>query len=459
MTEAKSLMESGQPEQAWRLLADNAGESSPDALYLRAVAALQCGQPGDAVKALTACLKLAPSHPGAIFHLATRSLALGDRTGALQGFTRAVQFAPGWAEAHYNLATLQAEMDDAVSAEASYRQALRLKPGLAQAANNLANLLDARGERDEAIALLQSALTANPTLAQAWGTLGYLLLASNRLDAAEHALARAVSLDSGMADAWANLAESRRQRKDAEGAREAYEALLRVDPSAEVARFHLATLNGQTPSQPPDEYVRHIFDGMAEEFDHRLVDVLGYRLPYELARHLDGVLHAPASLDVLDLGCGTGLSGEAIKPWAKRLHGVDLSPRMLARAQARQVYDALYEGEIIAFCAQCQDSDWDLLLATDVLVYLGSLEGLFGQARRLLRHGGRLLLSIEELDTDEDYVLQPTGRYAHRSSYLERLAADHGFIMERNERIPLRSEGGSMLQGRLLRFVALPVAG
>ena len=32
---------------------------------------------------------------------------------------------------------------------------------------------------------------------------------------------------------------------------------------------------------------------------------------------------------IVDLGCGTGLTGAAFKPYAKRLVGIDLSPKMI----------------------------------------------------------------------------------------------------------------------------------
>ncbi len=454
MAQAKSLMGQGRHEDAWRLLVGIDGVPSPDLLYLRAAAAMQCGEADDAETALNACLKTAPRHPGATFHLAALHLARGDRSAAMRGFAQATHLAPNWAEAHYNLAILQAESGDAAAAEASYGSALKAKPGLIQAAINLANLLDSRGDRAEAIALLWQALTHAPEFAQGWSTLGYLYLGARQLEAAETSLARAVSIDPTMADAWEYLAETRRQRGDREGAREAYQALIRINPDAEVAGFHLATLLGQTPSRPPDSFVRGLFDGMANEFEHKLVDVLGYRLPFELTRYLDDVLQTPTPLDVLDLGCGTGLCGQAIKPWAHRLHGVDVSPRMMELARARDVYDMLHEMELVEFLARCQDSEWDIVLAADVLVYLGALEALFGQARRVLRPGGRLMLSIEELDTQDDYALRPTGRYAHAAGYLERLAAEHGFTVERNEPIPLRRESGTMLPGRLLRLGA-----
>ncbi|WP_425536227.1 methyltransferase domain-containing protein, partial [Chromobacterium vaccinii] len=43
------------------------------------------------------------------------------------------------------------------------------------------------------------------------------------------------------------------------------------------------------------------------------------------------------------MGCGTGLAGEAVRPYASRLDGVDLSAGMLERASAKGIYDSLDE--------------------------------------------------------------------------------------------------------------------
>jgi predicted TPR repeat methyltransferase len=50
----------------------------------------------------------------------------------------------------------------------------------------------------------------------------------------------------------------------------------------------------------------------------------------------------------LDAGCGTGLCGPLLRPYASELTGVDLSAGMLDRARPRQVYDHLEKGELSA---------------------------------------------------------------------------------------------------------------
>jgi predicted TPR repeat methyltransferase len=50
--------------------------------------------------------------------------------------------------------------------------------------------------------------------------------------------------------------------------------------------------------------------------------------------------------DVLDAGCGTGLCGAILAPFARRLVGVDLSEGMLAHAKAKNVYHELVKAEL-----------------------------------------------------------------------------------------------------------------
>ena len=57
------------------------------------------------------------------------------------------------------------------------------------------------------------------------------------------------------------------------------------------------------------------------------------------------------SLRILDLGCGTGLSGAAFKDLAAKLHGVDLSPAMIEKSRAREIYDRLSEDDVVGAVA------------------------------------------------------------------------------------------------------------
>jgi predicted TPR repeat methyltransferase len=67
----------------------------------------------------------------------------------------------------------------------------------------------------------------------------------------------------------------------------------------------------------------------------------------------------------LDLGCGTGLAGAAVRPFCDWLIGVDASPGMIAQARHKQIYNDLEVGEVAAFLSVQRNSSarHDLVLA------------------------------------------------------------------------------------------------
>ena len=77
----------------------------------------------------------------------------------------------------------------------------------------------------------------------------------------------------------------------------------------------------------------------AETFDRDLVDKLNYQSPRLLAQLIARTVPADARLDILDIGCGTGLMGAGLRALKRTLTGVDLSPNMLEQARRRGLYD------------------------------------------------------------------------------------------------------------------------
>ncbi|MFY8135808.1 MAG: tetratricopeptide repeat protein [Aquimonas sp.] len=446
----QQLLGAGQTAQALTLL-DGLPLMAQDAgvAYLHAMVAARCGQRARADAALAHCLAQWPGHPGALFLRAVHALDDGDRSNALEGFEATVRAAPGWAEAHYNLGVAQAALGRSAEAEQSYRSALRLNPMLVQAANNLANLLCERGALTDAVSLMRTAVSAAPGFAIGWCTLGRSLFRLRQLEPAVEALKRSLALDPTQAAAWENLGEALHLLEETSAAADAFARALALDPESLSLAFKLDTLRGAQPPRPPDDFVSRLFDAMAGDFDAWLVERLDYRLPQQLSHYLP----AGDGLDVLDLGCGTGLAGSALRPLARRLEGADLSPKMLEKAAARGLYDALHETSLQTLLAR-ETQSWDLLLATDVFIYVGALEEVFELAGSALRPGGWLLFSIELLARDgtEGFRLQPSGRYAHAVGYLYGLASKHGFEVELDEAIDLRRERAAMLTGRVLRL-------
>jgi predicted TPR repeat methyltransferase len=154
-------------------------------------------------------------------------------------------------------------------------------------------------------------------------------------------------------------------------------------------------------------------------------------------------------LDVLDAGCGTGLCGPLVAPYARRLVGVDLSDGMLAHARDKQVYDELGAAELTAYLSG-QTEAFDLIVSADTLVYFGALANVAEAAAGALRPGGLLAFTLEETTEGSSptagYCIRPHGRFNHSASYVERVLADAGFDTD-IRRGELRLESGLPVAG------------
>lgn len=225
--------------------------------------------------------------------------------------------------------------------------------------------------------------------------------------------------------------------------------LLRALGRALPGELHLLrALLGLPARRAPAAYVRRLFDSYAARYDRHLMADLDYRVP-NLLRDLVGDRLAGSRPAVADLGCGTGVLAPLFRGLAGRLDGVDLSPGMLERARRRGLYDELVEADLVAFLAG-RPGRYGLLLAADVLPYLGEPGPLLAAAASALRPGGRLALSAE-LAPGAGTTLTRTGRFAHDPAHLDRAAADAGLEVEERRDAVLRREAGRPVQG----FVAL----
>jgi predicted TPR repeat methyltransferase len=223
-----------------------------------------------------------------------------------------------------------------------------------------------------------------------------------------------------------------------------------LEPDNERAKFVRAAVRGdETPPAVPAGFVRGIFDGYAGDFDHHLVRQLQYRAP-QLLR--EAVLRAIAGdatrrFDILDLGCGTGLVGEAFKDLAATLAGVDLSPGMLAKAREKKIYDALETGDCVD-ATRSRAASLDLILAGDVLIYIGDLAGVFAAAASALRAGGLFAFTVETHE-GSGFRLSAARRFEHSHGYLCGLAEHCDLRIISSEEVVLRKEAESDVNSRL----------
>jgi len=294
--------------------------------------------------------------------------------------------------ARLTLARAWLAADDAEKALDWARDTASLYPGIAEAALGLGAALLACEQLPTAIAEFQRVLRLDPDNCEARYLLGCAWLDAGEADLA---LAAFEALD-GMPGLEGRIAEA---------------VAMKAQPRSDAG------------------YVRHLFDQFSADYDSRMLGQLAYRAPVILRELASFVIPGRTGLAVLDLGCGTGLSGAAFKDRAARLDGVDLSPVMIAEARARGVYDALTVGDIESGFGS---EDYDLVVAADTLVYLGDLEVTFAKVWAALRSGGTFLFTVEAKDEAKDengFELGPKRRWRHSENYLRALAARHGFAV------------------------------
>ncbi|TRB01179.1 MULTISPECIES: class I SAM-dependent methyltransferase [Rhizobium/Agrobacterium group] len=260
--------------------------------------------------------------------------------------------------------------------------------------------------------------------------------------------------EEALAEAY-NRALTLEKAGDVEAAVKAYQEVLAIDPEDHGgAAVRIAAMGrGETPPKAPDAYVETLFDQHAEAFEDILVEQLGYAVPMMVRQRLQTLNLGPFKR-LLDLGCGTGLTGEALRDMAEDITGIDISENMVEIAHEKDLYETLYVAEVEDFLEDNDDEPFDIITATDVLPYLGALEPLFFGAAENLNAGGLLIFSSETLDektlAGRPYMVGPHHRFAHAENYVrERLAATGFDILEVTD-INVRMQDGNPTPGHLV---------
>jgi predicted TPR repeat methyltransferase len=334
-------------------------------------------------------------------------------------------------------------------AEKQFEASLALLPGRLSTLLNLGIARQRQGRCELAIEPLQEVVAKEPDNATAWLHLGLSLAELQRRHPALEALDRALAIAPDVGLAWSVRGDLCKELGRTADAIAAYRKALDLGFEPELHRYYLAGLEGsETPQAAPLNYVRQLFDGYAADFEKHLVEVLGYKTPQLLVEGLEGRQFEA----VLDMGCGTGLAAPLLRPLARRLDGIDLSPEMVRQARERKLYDDLAETDLVSWLESGRR--YDLLFAADVFVYVGALERVFEAAARAILPGGTFCLSVEAAD-EQDLELRSTLRYAHSERYIRMLAGQTGFELRRCTRHPLRIDQGRPLEG-LLAWMTMP---
>jgi predicted TPR repeat methyltransferase len=396
--------------QVLRWQPDNA-----DAYHLLGLLAAQLDEFDDALALFARAIELDSKIPE--FH-ANRGNVLRIKSmldEAEAAFACALSLRPDFPEALMNLATVRRIRGDPEGAEKLLRRSLELRAHWPAAQINLANVVLARGSFEEAMTLYVAALEAEPRYVNAY-----------------ESLARAAARCGRTAEAAA-----------------AFQRLLAIDPGNINARYLLAAcLSDPDRNRAPEDYIRRLFNDYAPRFDESM-DQLRYCAPRLIAERLTSSVAPDESRVVLDAGCGTGLCGPLLKPYARHLVGVDLSAGMLAEAAKRSLYDELVEAELGQYLAEHR-STFDIIASADTLVYAGHLNELIAAAAGALKTGGHFLCTLEALPESPQspaYQLMPSGRFSHSAVYVCEVLEDAGLTVTAVDRVVPRFEGGQPVQG------------
>jgi len=396
---------------------------------------------------------IAPDHPEALHYAGVLAHQQGRSDEAIALIEKSLGLVPDRADCYSNLGIVfqaQGKLDDAINA---YRRAISLRPDHANAHSNLGVLLRATGKPGEAEEAYRTAIRLDPGHIDAHTNLGVLLTGLKRTEEAVACFCKVITLRPKHRDARRFLALAHCTIGEIDEAVKIYEEWLDEEPEDPIARHMLAACTSRdVPARASNGFVAETFDSFAANFETKLAK-LSYRAPALVAAMLEDSGHGPAkSLDVLDAGCGTGLCGPLVVPYARRLTGVDLSAGMLAQAKEKNVYDLLEKGELTEYL-QDNRAAFDLIVSADTLVYFGGLEEVLAAAAGALRPDGLLIFTLEHSvggDATPDYRLELHGRYSHSSGYVVRLLTGAGLVPEVAQ-AELRMESGAPVAGLVIR--------
>ena len=405
----------------------------------------------DAARMLNTLAKTAPQDPRIFLLGSLMAEAANNLDGMLTAAKKAVDLAPGWPVASIRLAGVysakgqtslavqtaeqaifEATQDNSLATEYLTRaaaiavkcqhypqaalwaeQASAMAPESAQLKHLMAEAQAYNGQYEEAIALYTELLLQEP----------------DNTDFLHDRLL-----------AYINTAQTPLAQQDAE-------RLVALAPDNETFTYYASMLKGETPATQPASVVTSLFDTSAAQFDRHLVGSLQYTLPQDVAQWiLDW--YPDKKVDVLDLGCGTGLLGASLGPLKGVIVGVDLSTKMIEKAAQRGVYAQFNQVNVLDALQATPENHYDVITALDVLIYVGDLSTVIPNAHRILTPGGRFVFSCEAAPKKvKTFALQATQRFVHQQDHVNKLLKAAGFGQIQMETRALRLEAGEPVQG------------
>jgi len=375
---------------------------------------------------------------------------------AFDQLTDAIALDSRHADWHFNLGIVQARLGLVAAAIEAFSRALEIDPNKYFYWTNLGAAYEENDEPEQAERCYKAAANIDPKCADAFYLLAALCLKLERYAEARHFNYCGIAVAPASNKSMAALGQAYFELGRVDDAIALFEKWLIVEPDNPVALHLLAAYRGQqVPEQCSRQFVEQTFNTFADTFES-VLGRLKYCGPQLVRDYLDGQNISPSSLSVLDLGCGTGMVGEAANPYARELVGVDLSPAMLERAATKQLYRQLHQSDIAEFL-RTSGEQYDLITCMDTFIYLGRLEEVLALIRQNLKPGGILLFSTEKMSgpPGPGYQLNISGRYSHHPEYLSETLASAGLNIRLRNDVVIRMESGCPVAGEFICAIRL----
>jgi len=415
------------------------------------------GRLNDAEESFKKAICLKPDFSEAYFNLGITLQTLSRNSEAEENYKKAIAYKPESAEAYFNLGITVQTLGKLEEAEQNFKKVILIQPQHLKAHLNLGITIQLLGRFEEAEEIFNKAIVINPDDAEVHYNLGNTLINLGRTNNAAASYQQAIALRPDYAEAHNNLGYALLDLGKLKEAEISYKNAIAINPAyLENCTHLLAAINGLNPPRATDAYVSSLFDSYAKKFDTSLVGNLDYRTPTSIASVLRSLIPAAnPKLDILDLGCGTGLVGEALVDLANTLVGIDLSKEMLKLAKAKNTYDRLIQDEIHHALGEENASSFDVVVSCDVFIYIGELGEIFDGVFKALRVGGFFAFSTEALFPADfesaalspDYKLTESARYSHSAKYLHRLIDPNKFALHIFKEEQIRIDKGQPVIG------------
>ena len=403
-----------------------------EALVWYDLAQMQYGQ-NDFIGAqnnINKALELQPNFDDCNYLAGLIALRLDNKAQALEYFIKAEQINDNHIGAKLKVADLYSLQGYFNKAEKRYKRLIEMDKDNFDVHNNYAEMLYRQNRLHEALEEYRAAILINPQSAAACNNLGAILRDMKDYDEALGLFFNALTYSPDMSDISLNIAETLvlLARDDKEKALKIAANWLKNYPNNIYAEQVNHALKGEKIANN-NLYTERLFDAFADNYE-LVMQNLDYSAPMAI-KQFAGVMQGT----IADLGCGSGLAGQAVKSVQNKIIGVDISEKMLALASQKQVYDELIKSDIIEFLQERHDYDW--IMAADVLGYIGDLSEFIK-----LCQGKKLVFTIEADENITDYRLDITSRYKHNPAYVEKLLRDNGFKDIQSQKAILRQEAG-----------------